>query len=102
MINFTPEELDARVKLKDKIIVVDVWASWCAPCKAFAPTFDKLEKFVGDEVVLGKLKCDDYLDELVKYSVLAVPTILYFKDGVHVKSTKADWTIILDTIKELK
>ncbi len=57
------------------MIVYDVWADWCAPCKRFAPIFDKVSKEFPD-VTFVKVEADRSPAFLDKYSINSIPTIL--------------------------
>jgi len=67
--------------LGDKPAIIDFYASWCGPCRMVAPILEELDKFFGDQVVIGKLNVDDNPDSPEKYLIRNIPTILLFKDG---------------------
>lgn len=62
-------------------VVVDFWATWCGPCVAMAPTIDKIAEDYDGRVVVGKYNMDEQNDLAVECRVMALPTILFFKDG---------------------
>lgn len=62
-------------------VVVDVWADWCGPCKMLAPHFAAAEKELDGKAKFVKLDADKNKQITKKYKVMALPTILFFKDG---------------------
>ena len=65
----------------NNIVVVDFWAEWCGPCRMVAPILDELDKFFGDQVVIGKLNVDDNPDLGAIYAIQSVPTLVFFHNG---------------------
>ena len=62
-------------------LVVDLWATWCGPCKKIAPDVEALAEEYKDQVIIGKCDVDDN-DELTgKFGVRNIPTVLFIKDG---------------------
>ena len=64
-----------------KPVAVDFWATWCGPCVAMSPTIDKIAEEYEGRVVVGKYNMDEQNDLAVECRVMALPTILFFKDG---------------------
>ncbi len=67
--------------IADGIAVVDVWAAWCGPCRAFAPVFEKFAEKYGDIARFAKLNFDENPDTAAEYRINAIPTICFFKNG---------------------
>jgi len=68
------------------VAVVDFSATWCGPCKVLTPTVEALATELKGEVNIGKVDIDAENDLAVKFSVMSVPTLLFFKDGKQVDS----------------
>lgn len=65
----------ANVKL------LDLWASWCGPCKVMAPVIEELEKELAGKVEVIKINVDEKPAEAQKYGVMSIPTYIILKDG---------------------
>ena len=72
---------DAVVTASDQPVVVDFWATWCGPCRMISPIVDQMaEKYAG-RVSVVKCNVDDSTDIPVKFGILNIPTLLFFKNG---------------------
>ncbi len=67
-----------------RLVVVDCWAAWCAPCRAIAPVVEELAKEYSGKVVFGKLNVDENPETREKYGIMAIPTLLVMKNGDEV------------------
>lgn len=74
-------EFENIAQAKQGAYVIDFWASWCGPCKMFAPVFDKLSDEIND-VSFCKVNVDDEPELAAKLRIASIPTILFLKDGV--------------------
>ena len=70
----------------NSIAVVDCWAAWCGPCRMLSPVIEELAK-EKDGVSFGKLNVDQNRATPMKYGIMSIPTLLYFKDGQLVDKT---------------
>ena len=67
------------------LVVVDVWAEWCTPCRALIPIFETLAERYEGRVRVMKLDADANLEIVTRYDVRALPTVLMFQGGVLVE-----------------
>ncbi|WP_346935815.1 thioredoxin [Clostridium sp.] len=74
-------------EIKDGVVVVDFFATWCGPCKMLAPIFEELSTEMEGKVKFIKVDVDQCPDIAMKYSVASIPTIIVFKDGNNVNTT---------------
>lgn len=76
------QSFEAEVLKSEIPVLVDFWAPWCGPCKALNPIIEKVEAEVEGKVKIVKVNIDESPDIASKYSIMSIPTLLVFKDGV--------------------
>jgi thioredoxin 1 len=64
-------------------VVVDFWAAWCGPCRMLAPVTEKLADAYTGKVKFYKINVDDNPQTAMKYQVMSIPTLIFFKNGVQ-------------------
>lgn len=69
--------------VENPIVLVDFWASWCGPCRAFAPVFDRSSESHPD-VVHAKVDTEAEQELAAALEIRAIPTIMAFRDGILV------------------
>ena len=78
---FTSENFEEEVLKSDVPVLVDMFATWCGPCKMMAPVVAKLAEEYEGTVKVGKLDIDQNVDIVAQYKIMSVPTFLVIKDG---------------------
>ncbi|MFP2926013.1 thioredoxin [Pyxidicoccus sp. 3LG] len=66
---------------KDGIVILDWWAAWCSPCRAFAPIFEQ-SSTKHPEVVFGKIDTDAQPELSGAFEIRSIPTLMVFRDGI--------------------
>jgi thioredoxin 1 len=79
VVEFTTDNWEKEVVRSDKPVLVDFWAVWCGPCRALAPTIDKLADHYAGKVKIGKLNTDDHQEVAIRYGISSIPQVLLFK-----------------------
>ncbi len=74
----TSFESDTR---REGVVLVDMWAVWCAPCLRLAPTIEQIAKDYAGKVRVGKLNVDENPVTAERFGVQSIPTLLVFRDG---------------------
>jgi thioredoxin 1 len=77
----TDATFDQLVLQNDKPTVVDFWATWCGPCRLVAPEIDKLAVKYAGSVDVVKVDVDANPATAMKYGIMSIPTVAYFKPG---------------------
>ena len=78
---FDESNFDAEVLQSDIPVFVDFYADWCGPCKMMSPVIDKLAEDYDGKIKVGKVNVDENGDLAVKYGIMSIPNMVFFKNG---------------------
>jgi thioredoxin 1 len=81
VLTFSDTNFDTDVLQSGVPVLVDFWATWCAPCKAIAPVVDAIAEEYEGKVKVGKVNVDENPATPGKYGVRGIPTVILFKEG---------------------
>ncbi|KFA87442.1 MULTISPECIES: thioredoxin [Archangium] len=74
------ENFEATVS-KQGIVMLDWWAAWCGPCRAFAPIYEKASEKHQD-ITFGKIDTDAQPELSGMFQIRSIPTLMIFRDGI--------------------
>lgn len=69
---------------KNKVVLIDFWAAWCAPCRMMAPVLNEVAAELSGGLHVGKVDIEQFQSLANKYNVRSIPTLILLKNGVEV------------------
>jgi thioredoxin 1 len=69
---------------KNKLVLVDFWASWCAPCRMMAPVLNEIAEELSGNSHIGKVNIEEYQSLAQKFQVRNIPTLILLKNGKEI------------------
>ena len=79
----TMTSTDHDQTVKDGIVLIDFWASWCGPCRQFAPIFERVSGR-NEDAVFAKVDTEAEPELAQMYGITAIPTLVVYRDGIPV------------------
>lgn len=79
------DNFEEKVLKSDKPVILDLWASWCGPCKMLAPVVEELSE-AHPEVLVGKVNVDEEPELADRFGVTAIPMLVLVKNGEVAKT----------------
>jgi thioredoxin 1 len=101
----TMTSTDHDQTVKDGIVLIDFWASWCGPCRQFAPVFERVSER-NEDAVFAKVDTEAEPELSQMYGITAIPTLVVYRDGIPVFGQpgalrEADLEDILRQVRDL-
>ncbi len=84
MVHFDMDTFDKALE-EGKLMMVDFWAEWCGPCQMLGPVIESLAEEYEGRAVVGKVNTDEEQELAIRYRVMNIPTVLFFKDGREIE-----------------
>jgi len=82
IITLTDKNFDHQ--LKNKTVLVDFWAAWCAPCRMMAPVLNEVADDLSGNAYVGKVDVEKYQSIAARYQIRNIPIMILFKNGKEV------------------
>jgi thioredoxin 1 len=104
VVSLNKDSFEQTVK-DSPFVVVDFWAPWCAPCRSFAPTFEKVSEEYGD-IVFAKVNTEEEQEIAAHFQIRSIPTLMIFRDQIIIFAQpgalpEGSFRQLIDKAKEL-
>jgi len=81
----TLSEKNFQQQTKGKVVLVDFWAAWCAPCRMMAPVLNDVADGLSGNQKVGKINIEQQQSLANQFKVRSIPTLILFRNGKEVK-----------------
>ena len=83
IVHFSKEGFD-KALAQGGLMMVDFWADWCGPCRMLSPVIEDLAGRYEGKALVGKVNTDEEPELAMRYGVMSIPTVIFFKDGKEI------------------
>ncbi len=83
-VELTAESIQSYIE-GNKLLIIDFWAPWCAPCRSFAPTYEAVSEQY-DDIVFAKVNTEEQQELAGMFGIRSIPTLMIFKEQIIVFS----------------
>lgn len=92
-------ENEFEAKIKEGVVLVDFFASWCGPCRMMTPILESVQENLGDKLKIYKVDVDDNENLARSFGIMSIPTLVLFVNGE--KKEKKIGLMMQDELEEL-
>ena len=85
-VNLNLNNFNEEITNTDKLVLVDFYANWCGPCKMLSPIISEIANEYSNSVKVCKVNVDESQELALKYNIMSIPTLIFLKNGVVIKS----------------
>ena len=90
-----------KLKKKNKLVIVDFWATWCGPCRMLGPIFEEVSKDYEGKIEFVKIDVDEVSEVASEFNVMSIPSLFIIKGDEIIDQkmgalTKAQLKIFID------
>ena len=79
-ININKNNFQNEIMNSEKLVLLDFWALWCAPCRMLAPVVEEIASERAD-IKVGKINIDEQSELANKFGIMSIPTLVVMKNG---------------------
>lgn len=103
-INLNSSNFNEEITNTDKLVLIDFFANWCGPCQMLSPIISEIANDYADSIKVCKVNVDENQELALKYNVMSIPTLIFFKNGEAIESTvgfrtKAELNNIINNLR---
>jgi len=80
VVELSKDNFEQTIEDRD-FVIVDFWAPWCAPCRSFAPVYDKVAQDYED-ILFAKVNTEDEQKLAAQFQVRSIPTLMIFREQI--------------------